>query len=167
MSAPIQATLSEVTLVLQLFLKELFSSPVLLEVFPHSTSWQSSEASCKTLTEELVRTLDPSAAEDPSKHVVCPSSLGAWLTQTPLAERLLSTVFACMFLHGSMPLADLSTFLGLAGPDTGRKGYETLLVPEAIETGLIPSGSSFKSNLIDLPTAVLLNTRLPSGASWS
>lgn len=165
MSAPIQATLSEVTQVLRVLLKELFSSPVFLEVFPHSTSWLSGEASCKTLTEELVRTLGPSAAEDPSKHVVCPSSLGAWLAQTPLAERLLSTAFACMFLHGSMPLADLFTFLGLASPDTGRKGYETLLVPEAIETSLIPPGSGFRSNLIDLPTAVLLNTRLPSGAS--
>lgn len=62
-----------------------------------------------------------------------------------------------------MPLADLSVFLGLTGPDTGRKNYETLLVPEAIETSLIPYGTGFKSSLIHLPTAVLLNTRLPSG----
>ena len=62
-----------------------------------------------------------------------------------------------------MPLTDLSVFLGLTEPDTGRKSYETLLVPEAIETILIPYGSSFKSSLIHLPTAVLLKTSLPSG----
>lgn len=148
---------------LQEFLKELFSSPVLAEVFPQSSAWPNSEGSCTALTEQLVRTLDPSAVGDPSQHVVCPSLLCAWLSQTPLAGHLLSTVFACMFLHGSMPLADLSVFLGLTEPDTGRKSYETLLVPEAIETSLIPYGSSFKSSLIHLPTAVLLNTSLPSG----
>lgn len=165
--ASIQATVSEVKLVLQVFLKELFSSPVLAEVFPHSTAWLNSEASCNSLTEQLAQTLDPSAAEDLSKHVVCPSSLCAWLTRTPLADRLLSTVFACMFLHGSMPPADLSAFLGLTAPETGKKSYETLLVPEAIETSLIPHGSGIKSALIHLPMAVLLNASVPTGVSWS
>ena len=165
--APMQATLNEVKLVLHVLFKELFSSPVLAEVFPHSTAWQNSDTSCKALTEQLVSTLDPSAVDDPSKHVVCPSSFGAWLAKTPLAERLLSTVFACMFIYGTMPLKDLSAFLGLtADPETGKRNYETLLIPEVIETSLIPPSSSFKSNVLDMPTAVLLNTSLLSGTSW-
>lgn len=164
--APMQATLNEVKLVLHVLFKELFSSPALAEVFPHSTAWQNSDASCKALTEQLVSTLDPSAVEDPSKHVVCTSSLGSWLAKSPLADRLLSTLFACVFLHGTMPLKDLSTFLGLtADPETGKKNYDTLLVPEVIETNLIPPGSSFKSNLLDMPSVVLLNTSLLSGTS--
>lgn len=166
MSTPMQATLNEVKLVLHVLFKELFSSPALAEVFPHSTAWQNSDASCETLTEQLLSTIDPSAVEDPSKHVVSPSSLSAWLAKSPLADRLLSTLFVCMFLHGAMPLKDLSAFLGLtADPETGKKNYDTLLVPEVIETNLTPPGGSFKSNLLDMPTAVVLNTSLLSGTS--
>ena len=164
--APMQATLDEVKLVLHALFKGFFSSPALAEVFPHSTAWQNSGTSCETLTEQLVSTLYPSAVEDPSQHVVCPSSLGTWLAKTPLAERLLSAVFACMFLHGTMPIKALSAFLGLsADPETGKKTYDTLLVPEVIETTLIPPGSSFKSSLLEMPTAVQLNSSLLTGTS--
>ena len=142
------------------FVKLLCTTPVLKDVFTHSADWDFDENTCQQMASYLADDL----RYQESPEVITFGSFSTWLGRTPLVETLYTTVFSLMFLHGSVDMEALRSSLRFTtDAETGRKSYDTLLIPEVVRVPFHPSSQYFTSSLLDLSTIILLNSFLPGG----
>ena len=133
---------------------------MLKDVFTHATDWDFNENTCQQMASYLADDLQ----HQESPEVVTFGSFSTWLGRTPLVETLYTTVFSMMFLHGSVDMEALRSSLRFTtDAETGRKSYDTLLIPEVMRVPFHPSSQYFTSSLLDLSTIILLNSFLPGG----
>ena len=144
-----------------MFIQLLCMAPMMKEVFPHATDWDVNKNTCEIVSCCLTKEL---AGKETQSGSVSVDRFVSWLSQAPVVETIYTTLFSFMFLHHGIGTVDLRQRLAFTiDPESGRKSYDSLLVPELMQIPFHPSNYRFSSDLLDMGAVMFLNSFLPGG----
>jgi hypothetical protein len=147
---------------LAVFIQLLCMAPMMKEVFPHATDWDVNKNTCEIVSCCLTKEL---AGKETQSGSVSVDRFVSWLSQAPVVETIYTTLFSFMFLHHGIGTVDLRQRLAFTiDPESGRKSYDSLLVPELMQIPFHPSNYRFSSDLLDMGAVMFLNSFLPGDA---